>query len=445
MAKKTYNPKNANSILKYGELLLGRSLRELHPEAVIPSGKGGLGQAVEKFHYGYKPNSDAEPDFKEAGLELKCTPLKELKKDKSMAAKERLVLNIINYIEEAKETFETSRFWKKNKLLLLMFYLHEANVNPVDMVFKLIRNWKFPKDDLKIIKDDWNFIHTKILHGQAHELTEGDTLYLAACMKGSKAKENMRDQPGTNERAQQRAYSLKTGYSRFKHVIKTASGRYRRLIPIELERLNMFPDNHTLHPDVTDARRAFLMGNALVCGIVQQIGKSLYRFIYEKEPVSTRPIDIKRDSQPKLNFGLFSELNPELKINKPKKSYTLDMNKSLLVGFVKEDNTDYFLDGGQTKIYYTGKTKSFPSTVALNKLYYFMPYIKGKGIKDLYLIRIARIGCKAEIHPESNDKDPRLVFELEYLESLPNYMMLKPNIFNTYRNTVLGRVMGEIE
>ena len=50
MAKKTYNPKNANSILKYGELLLGRSLRELHPEAVISSGKGGLGQAVEKFN-----------------------------------------------------------------------------------------------------------------------------------------------------------------------------------------------------------------------------------------------------------------------------------------------------------------------------------------------------------------------------------------------------------
>lgn len=72
-----------------------------------------------------------------------------------------------------------------------------------------------------------------------------------------------------------------------------------------------------------------------------------------------------------------------------------------------------------------------------------MPYIKGKGVKDLYLIRIARIGSKSEIHPESDDRDPRLVFELEYLESLPNYMMLKPNIFNTYRNTVLGRVMGD--
>lgn len=231
--------------------------------------------------------------------------------------------------------------------------------------------------------------------------------------------------------------------SRFKHVILTPSGRYRRLIPIELERLNMFPDNHTCHPEVTDGRRAFLMGNALVCGIVQQIGKSLYRFIYEKEPVSSRPIDTKRDALPMLNLDLFSEDEPLLKVNKPKKNYTLDMNKNLLIGFVKADNTDYFLDGGQTKIYYTGKTKFFPSTIALNKLYYFMPYIKGKGVKDLYLIRIARIGNKSEIYPDTEDKDPRLVFELEYLESLPNYIMLKPNIFNTYRDTVLGRVMGD--
>lgn len=232
--------------------------------------------------------------------------------------------------------------------------------------------------------------------------------------------------------------------SRFKHVILTPSGRYRRLIPIELERLNMFPDNHTCHPEVTDGRRAFLMGNALVCGIVQQIGKSLYRFIYDKEPVSSRPIDTKRDALPMLNLDLFSEDEPLLKVNKPKKNYTLDMNKNLLIGFVKADNTDYFLDGGQTKIYYTGKTKSFPSTIALNKLYYFMPYIKGKGVKDLYLIRIARIGNKSEIYPDTEDKDPRLVFELEYLESLPNYIMLKPNIFNTYRDTVLGRVMGDL-
>lgn len=231
--------------------------------------------------------------------------------------------------------------------------------------------------------------------------------------------------------------------SRFKHVVLTPSGRYRRLIPIELERLNMFPDNHTMHPDVSDGRRAFLMGNALVCGIVQNIGKSLYRFIYEKEPVSTRPIDMKRDAQPKLSFDLFADIDAELKVNAPKKQFKLEMTKNLLIGFVKPDNTEFFLDGSQTKIYYTGKTKSFPSTVALNKLYYFMPYIKGKGVRDLYLIRIARIGSKAEVHKDSDDKDPRLVFDLEFLQSLPEYVSVKLNMFNTYCDTTLGRIMAE--
>lgn len=63
--------------------------------------------------------------------------------------------------------------------------------------------------------------------------------------------------------------------SRFKHVILTESGRYRRLTPIELERLNMFPDNHTI--GASDMRRAFLMGNALVTGIVERIGFQFLR------------------------------------------------------------------------------------------------------------------------------------------------------------------------
>lgn len=64
-----------------------------------------------------------------------------------------------------------------------------------------------------------------------------------------------------------------SGASRFKHVVLTPSGRYRRLTPVELERLNMFPDNHTL--GASDMRRAFLMGNALVTGIIENIGISL--------------------------------------------------------------------------------------------------------------------------------------------------------------------------
>lgn len=60
--------------------------------------------------------------------------------------------------------------------------------------------------------------------------------------------------------------------SRFKHVI-CVNNKYRRLTPIELERLNMFPDNHTL--GVTDTKRAFLMGNALVVGIVEKLGQKI--------------------------------------------------------------------------------------------------------------------------------------------------------------------------
>lgn len=229
--------------------------------------------------------------------------------------------------------------------------------------------------------------------------------------------------------------------SRFKHVVQTPSGKYRRLIPIELERLNMFPDNHTYHPEVSDGRRAFLMGNALVCGIVEIIGKSLYRAIYDEEPISSNPISTKRDKQPVFKFDLFANEKIDLVVNAPKKTYTLDPTKHLLIGLVKLDNQDYFLDGAPTKIYYTGKTKAFPSTIALNKLYYFMPYIKGKGVKDLYLIRVARIGNKAEINKGSKDTDPRLVFELEYLESLPEYKSVKLNIFNTFRDTVLGSIL----
>lgn len=230
-----------------------------------------------------------------------------------------------------------------------------------------------------------------------------------------------------------------TAPSRFKHVVSTPSGRYRRLIPIELERLNMFPDNHTLHPEVSDGRRAFLMGNALVCGIVEQIGKSLYRFLFNEEPMSSRPIHVQRDVKPMLDLGLFADENNDLVVNRPRKTFVVEKTKRLLIGYVKPDNEDYFLRKEPTKIYYTGKTRSFPSTIALNKLYYFMPYIKGKGVRDLYLIRIARIGTKAEIHPESNDMEPRLVFDLEYLQSLPDYVSTRLNFLRTYADTFAGK------
>ena len=66
--------------------------------------------------------------------------------------------------------------------------------------------------------------------------------------------------------------------SRFKHVIKQRN-KYRRLTPVELERLNMFPDNHTKLDGITDSKRAFFMGNALVVGVIEKIGNTLLKSI----------------------------------------------------------------------------------------------------------------------------------------------------------------------
>jgi DNA (cytosine-5)-methyltransferase 1 len=63
--------------------------------------------------------------------------------------------------------------------------------------------------------------------------------------------------------------------SRFKHVVRTPDGRYRRLTPIELERLDGFPDGWT--EGMPDTRRAFMMGNALVVGVIERIGAELAR------------------------------------------------------------------------------------------------------------------------------------------------------------------------
>ncbi len=210
---------SADSIINFAKLLKNKTLRQSCGEEIEKhdyKGKGNFGQILEKFYFGYEPNSDTEPDFKEAGIELKSSPLKTLRNGE-FRSKERLVLNIINYLEVHKEEFETSSFWKKNAHLLLVFYLHDKDLDLLDYIIKLVNGWKYPNEDLKIIQRDWEFINQKIKEGKAHELSEGDTFYLGACTKGSTALKSFRDQPFNEERAKQRAYSLKQGY--VNHII----------------------------------------------------------------------------------------------------------------------------------------------------------------------------------------------------------------------------------
>ena len=214
-----YNINSADSIIEFAKLLKNRTLREscdFEIEKHDYKGKGNFGQILEKFYFGYEPNSVSEPDFKEVSIELKTSPLKILK-NREFRSKERLVLNIINYLKVYKEDFDTSSFWMKNARLLLVFYLHDRDLDLLDYVIKLVDDWQYPKEDLKIIKQDWEYINQKIKDGKAHELSEGDTLYLGACTKGSTAFKSFRDQPFNKEQAKQRAYSLKQGY--VNHII----------------------------------------------------------------------------------------------------------------------------------------------------------------------------------------------------------------------------------
>jgi DNA mismatch repair protein MutH len=95
-----YNINSADSIIDFAKLLKDQTLREacgVEIEKHGYKGKGNFGQILEKFYFGYEPNSDAEPDFIEVGMELKSSPLKTLKNGE-FRSKERLVLNIINYL-----------------------------------------------------------------------------------------------------------------------------------------------------------------------------------------------------------------------------------------------------------------------------------------------------------------------------------------------------------
>lgn len=101
---------------------IGKSINDILNEEIITisndkkDNKGSLGQLIEQYLFGISTNSDSEPDFMPAGIELKVTPYKRIKGGK-LSAKERLVLNIIDFMTEYKNEFKSSHFWFKNNTI----------------------------------------------------------------------------------------------------------------------------------------------------------------------------------------------------------------------------------------------------------------------------------------------------------------------------------------
>ena len=207
MSKRRYHTKE--EVLARGREVIGIPMKDIDKTGRIDIGKGAIGSILEESWFGYKINSDAEADFSEAGVELKVTPY--IRTSKGIRAKERLACNIINYMEEYKHTFYDSSFWKKCNTMLLLSYEHRYDVPKSEFTIDEAALFSFPQDDLVIIKKDWERIIQKIRDGRAHELSEGDTLYLGAFTKGANAA-SLREQPFSKKLAKQRAFSLKQSY-----------------------------------------------------------------------------------------------------------------------------------------------------------------------------------------------------------------------------------------
>lgn len=219
MPKKERDFTNANreEILAHAHNLVNRTLRELYPAAEqTMTGKGRFGQLIEKLHFGYDPNPTAGPDFPNAELELKTSPA--VPRRREYVPKERLVLNMINFTTLAEEVdFQTSSFFHKNKNILLLIYLWQHAINPLDykiLTDELLEFAGLPEEDLRIIREDWEEIKQFVETGRAHELSEGHTRYLAACRKGAGGDRDLRPQPFSSEMALSRAFSLKQSYVR---------------------------------------------------------------------------------------------------------------------------------------------------------------------------------------------------------------------------------------
>lgn len=181
-----------------------------------PRSKGNLGNLIQEYYFGIPPNSSPEPDFEKAGVELKVTPY-ELNKKGEVRAGERLVIGMIPNDRPVPECFEDSHLFDKLQLVLLILYLRDKNLNRtqyrIDYTQMFQLSSEILREDLAVIKSDYEIIVGKIRDGRAHEISEADTMYLGACTKGATAKRSLQSQYYNPDiKAKRRAFSLKQSY-----------------------------------------------------------------------------------------------------------------------------------------------------------------------------------------------------------------------------------------
>ena len=205
-----------NELISQGKRLLNKTLFELYGDLSkkkYGGGKGGFGNKLEELHYGIINNNESRPDVENLGIEIKANPLIIVDKGKRISPDQRVTLSMINFTDIVSEDFESSHFWKKNKAILFNMFLLGPQED-YDRRFVIIDIIKPDKDDLLIIKKDWEHIKEKAKLLQADNLSQSDTMYLCAATKGVR---NQKPMPYLDGKAfaKKRSYSYKHSYIAF--------------------------------------------------------------------------------------------------------------------------------------------------------------------------------------------------------------------------------------
>lgn len=224
MVELTYINK-LKAIWQIAQSAIGKTIKQIVQEAggdlqSNDKDKGSIGNLIQNFLFKIPQNNISGPDFEDLNIELKVIPLLIRPAKNELCPKERMVLGMINYNKIVSEDFETSTFLKKNRLLLVMTYIHDYNKNKED--FQINDAFLYDVNDdefLSEIKNDWVIIQDIINKGEAHLLSEKFNKILGACTKGAN-KEQTTSQPNSTIMAKTRAYSYKASF--VKKIIKNS-------------------------------------------------------------------------------------------------------------------------------------------------------------------------------------------------------------------------------
>jgi DNA mismatch repair endonuclease MutH len=236
-----YDDSSEKSIVSHSQKLVGKTIEDIISSSekkvdINIKNKGMIGQFIEEYWFGQKPNSSPLPDFEKVGIELKVIPL--IQQIKKIAVKERTKVCSIDYTKLIDESWNTSHAKLKLNKILFIYYLYEPKNILQSKVMK-IDLWELNHGTNEIIiKQDWLGVQKSIVDGYAHLLSETQSKVLAASRSGSGGKNKdgeLKDlviQPNQTyeEKALKRAFSLKSSFTNQRWIEISTRTKYESII-----------------------------------------------------------------------------------------------------------------------------------------------------------------------------------------------------------------------